>query len=84
MSVLFEALWAPFAGISWLQGLVAFAIICLSAYLYITKDVGKWEKKGFFSIKPTFILGNSTEMILGRKNLIAFQRWLYEQYKEHK
>ena len=69
---------------SWLQWLSALAVGCLSMYLYLTKDVGKWEKRGMFSVRPTFLLGNNAEMILGRKNLIAFHRWQYDKYKAHK
>jgi hypothetical protein len=69
--------------ISLLQWCTALAVLFAWFYYNMTKDYGVWEKKGLFSVKPTFLFGNNKNMIMGKMNLIAFHRWLYDLHKDH-
>ena len=66
--------------IQWTAGLV---ILLTWFYFHMTKDYGKWEKKGMFSIKPTFLFGNNGDLIMERKSLNEFHLDQYRQHKEH-
>jgi len=80
------------------------AILCVISALFIywqyTKEYGKWEKKGLFSIRPTvsaaeqltfltmilkqFFFGNQGDLYMQRKDLWTIQKDFYEAFKGHR
>jgi len=56
-----------------------FVALIVTWYYYMTKDYGKWEKKGLHSIKPTFLLGNLKEVFTLGKHVLDFHIEFYRK-----
>lgn len=56
----------------------------LLVYWYLTKEYGKFEAKGIFSIKPTFFFGNTADAMLQRKSFPEMHRDIYEKFGDQK
>ena len=52
-------------------------------YWHMTKEYGVWERKGLFSVKPSFFVGNNGPMASQAMNVTDFYKSLYEERKHH-
>ena len=74
-------LFTLFSSVSLVQWLSLAAVSTAWFYWHMTKEYGVWEKKGLFSLKPTFFVGNNGPMISGKKNFSDFFLDLYNNLK---
>ncbi|KAF7988572.1 hypothetical protein HCN44_001145 [Aphidius gifuensis] len=59
-------------------------IIIGAVYLYFKYVVYKyWEKQGVHYIEPTFLFGNSAELLMGKKSIGTLHEKFYEDNKQH-
>jgi len=68
----------------WGQTVALIIGLILIWYYYLTKDYGKWEAKGLFSIKPSFLFGNLKEVYLQQAHTMDFHRDFYEKMSGHR
>ena len=73
-----------FSGITVTQCFASLVILFITIYWYLTKDYGKFEKKGLFGLKPEFFWGSTKDLILGTVSGMDFHHQLYDKFKGHK
>lgn len=66
-----------------LQWLCALAALAAWVYHSYTREYGKWEKRGLFSVRPSFLVGNNGPLISQKSNLLQLHLDLYKKHKEH-
>ncbi len=66
---------------SWILVLLGLA---LYVYFFLTRNYGKWEKKGLSSVPPTFFFGNNKSIYTGSEHMNTFHRRYYKQMKDKK
>lgn len=69
------------SGVTLLQWLGLLAVSLCWFYWHMTKEYGVWEKKGLFSVRPKFFVGNNWPMISGKKNFNDFYMDAYNERK---
>ncbi|XP_044006806.1 cytochrome P450 6a2-like [Aphidius gifuensis] len=59
-------------------------IIIGAVYLYFKNVVYKyWEKQGVHYVEPTFLIGNSAELMMGKKSMGTLHEKFYEANKQY-
>lgn len=67
--------------IFWILLIIVLLIVLI--YKWMTKDFGKYESQGAFSVKPTLFFGNQYEVLLGKKSYVEDILEFYEKAKDH-
>ena len=73
-----------FGSISWLQWIGIVFLLLGTVYWYLTRNYGKWEKKGVFSVPPKLFFGNQKDMLTQKKHMFDFYQDLYKEHKGHR
>lgn len=82
MSVL-SAIPAALGSITLLQWIFMGVVLAAWIYYTLTKEYGKWEKRGMASIKPDFFFGNNKKLFYGQQTFITLHLDLYEKLKKY-
>ena len=76
----FNFLFSFLTSIYFLSLVVFVVLIFVCAYIYFTRNFGKWEKKyGVKGLKPVPFFGTEKDLLLGTKNINNF---VVDRYKE--
>nr|AIL94146.1 cytochrome P450 CYP3024A3 [Tigriopus japonicus] len=84
VSAPFHQLCAIFGAITFFQWMFIFIVLVFYIYWSLTKNYGKFEKQGLFSIPPQILFGNSKDLFLQTKPMIDFYRDIYNQFGNNK
>ncbi|TRY76240.1 hypothetical protein TCAL_09228 [Tigriopus californicus] len=84
LSAPFQQLCAIFGSITFFQWIAIFVVFVFYIYWSLTKNYGKFEKQGLFSIPPKLLFGNNQDLFLQTKPMITCYREFYNQFGNNK
>ena len=68
----------------WIYTIAILNFLIFLIYKWMTKDFGKFEKFGAFSVKPVLFFGNQLDLYTGKAGFMDEMFRFYDIYKPHR